>query len=150
MFAILIKGLIVDTVGWLSVIACSTVIIFTIINNLKILIKLSNLKENFFIVNILICSLQILSIVFNGFQFKYNQGIEVASYIEIDNKTKDTLFGTIFNNFNFGFTFKFAESDYSLIRLNILYLLLTLLFFYFYRNFNQIVNKDNRTLKENV
>ena len=136
LFAILIQGLIVDFIGWTSVLLCGGVILASIINNLLILNNTSNIKNKQVLLNFWICVFQVIYITLDGFQFKYNQGLEVICYVQMENVSKLLTVGVLFENFNFAFNFKFLDSDFSSLGVNLISLCFCLTFLYYYRNNN--------------
>ncbi|MBB6238976.1 hypothetical protein HDC90_003623 [Pedobacter sp. AK013] len=78
-------------------------------------------------------ALQVINVSLNGFQFKYNQGLEIVVYANMENISRKVNCGAYVSNFNYFLNEKFIESDYSVIGLNLLALALFLFYLYQYK-----------------
>ena len=141
------QGVIVTVFGWLSMLVCLCIAVLTIICGIGILKNVNLPKRSYLRHLIWICAIQGITLVFNGFQFKYNQGAEVTAYWQMEYGDKETLIGLEFDNLNFGFTIRYAESEYCAIRFNLLSIFLSLLFYYYSKNRINL-KKTSRVLLE--
>ncbi|TKC04097.1 hypothetical protein FA048_19620 [Pedobacter polaris] len=136
LIAVLTEKLINDVIGWISITTCILIALITIVNNFYILRLKFKTNRIHYGINIFLCLIQTFYLVFDGFQYKYNQGIEIVIYFKIINDPHEFLLGHVFRNFNFGFTMKFYESAYSLVGLNLISLCLFLFFLLKYKQHN--------------
>ncbi|TKC04709.1 hypothetical protein FA048_18650 [Pedobacter polaris] len=123
----------------LSIVFLCLSISITILNNFFILKRLNNIPKKSFLTNFIICSLQVFSLSLNGFQFKFNQGIEATIYTNIGSIGNFNI-GAYFNNFNLALKIEFLNVDSTSIEVNILALLLTVFYYIQIHNSNRRIS----------
>lgn len=119
------------TIGLLIAVTLSFILLaILVVYNGKILIKYSQSKGRFF-VNSLAASFQVPFLYTDGFQYKYNQGIQLVVYGKIFNGTSDFRFGLDFQKYSYLINIQFRDFVYTSMGIDVLALLI--LIFYVHR-----------------
>jgi hypothetical protein len=111
-----------------------TIIIITIFNNYRILRFPGEVNKKNFLINCFITAFQAVYIAIDGFQFKYNQGLQIVAYFKIFSESKEMKAGMFFNGFNFLLNIKYLELNYSVFGIDLLAGMLFLFYFYQFKN----------------
>lgn len=122
-----------DIIVWIGLILCSIVAITSIVNNILLLKAPLKAKKTRHLINMWINAFQTIYLISDGFQYRYNQGLEIVIFIDMNNTTKQVSVGSFFKNFNFFVDFKFLETANTLIGISMIPLFLTILSCYFFK-----------------
>lgn len=87
--------------------------------------SLTERKANF---NIIISVLQSLSILVDGFNYRYVQGFEWGVFFHLNHNTNKTIFNTFFSTFIFEGVFNFKSNDGFTIGINFIAVFLVILY----------------------
>ncbi|MBB6238790.1 hypothetical protein HDC90_003437 [Pedobacter sp. AK013] len=132
----------IEGIFWVTMPLCIAAVVVTIVNNYKILRSLSIISKKNLLINIVLTAFQAINVSFNGFQFKYNQGLEIVVYANMENISKKVNCGAYVSNFNYFLNVKFIGSEYSVIGLNLLALSLFLFYFYQYKRIRPVAGRE--------
>lgn len=106
----------------------SVFLIFTTVGvNLPLIRNPNSLTERKANFNIIISVLQSLSILVNGFNYRYVQGFEWGVFFHLNHNTNKTIFNTFFSIFIFEGVFNFKPNDGFTIGINFIAVLLVIL-----------------------
>lgn len=118
--------------NWVPILICGVLISLNIFFNYKILLN-RNIKKEWVVGNLLLCIIQIPAISLNGLQLRYNQGFELIGYLNVENLTKNVVWGIYYNSINLNLSIKFLDLNYSFIGLNFIMLILSVFYWVQYK-----------------
>lgn len=123
-----------DWVITLAILTALSLILFSGINNLKILISRGKVAKRALLINLILSALQAVIIFTNGFYFKYTQGFELIGFVHIDSLTKAASWDLSNRNFAHDLIFNFKDASGTTVGLNFIGILLTMFYYYKYSN----------------
>ena len=115
---------------WFTMPLCILVVVVSILNNYNILVQPLQINKLNLLINMCVSFLQMPLITVNGFQFKYNQGLQLIAYLKLSRESKEAKVGIYFENFNHLLNVKFLEINYSIIGIDLVTLFLFLFYLY--------------------
>lgn len=129
---IIIQGLLtihyLNIVSSLSIVTAVSIILLTIGNNCSLLLSKNMVLKSNIIINLIVCSIQSISIFSEGFCYKYTQGFEWVGYVHFDLHDGKTDFGAFISTLVFEFIFNFKTANGVMLGTNFFTLLLVVFF----------------------
>jgi hypothetical protein len=123
----------VTGIFWITLPLCIVVVVLTALINYNVLRQPLKIRKSSLLLNIIITAAQIPYVAFDGFQFKYNQGLQVVGYLKFSIEREGFKTGIFFNNFNYHLNIRFLELPYLAVGVDFLALFLFLFYIFQYQ-----------------